>query len=95
MVEYDTPENVYKLDANSVNIAVYPNPASNKIFVKSYGEQSILAVSIINLAGSELMQISPDKKISTVDISQLQAGIYFIKIKLDNQETVTQRLIVK
>jgi len=70
---------------------VYPNPASDKLSIVRKNAQTEL-VGIFNLVGSEVMKLNnPDNQ---VDISSLPSGMYFIKVKT-NQELETISFIKK
>jgi para-nitrobenzyl esterase len=66
-------------------ISMYPIPSSNELNIESLNNYSINAVSIFDAQGKEVMNIagsnSPTSKMS---ISQLEKGIYFVKIHLNN-----------
>ncbi|WP_127846020.1 T9SS type A sorting domain-containing protein [Psychroflexus aestuariivivens] len=78
---------------NSLNIYVYPNPAKNKLFIKS-PNQNNLNLEIFNLEGKSVAQHQL-KNTRKVNISNLNSGIYLVKVKTENGATFTQKLIVK
>lgn len=69
---------VKKLDIR--RLAVYPNPAKNKLFIRK-AQQGM--VSIYSAQGTHLMDKKTDKT-NCVDISSLSQGVYFIVIKDKN-----------
>ena len=72
---------------------IYPNPAKNKLFIKS-PNQNNLNLEIFNLEGKSVAQHQLKNK-REVNISNLNSGIYLVKIKAENGATSTQKLIVK
>ena len=64
-------------EAPATTIRVYPNPASNYLVV----EGATQAVSIFNTAGQRLLvrNVSPGEVKTTVDLSTLPRGAYFVK----------------
>jgi len=81
---------------NSSAIAVYPNPVKDKLFVKVLDEQ--FAEAHIELFDSQGKRIQgPVKKYSDIfllEMGQLDAGIYVIKISL-NGKFLSSRKIIK
>lgn len=73
------------------NIAIYPNPASNKVFVQS---EENLKISLFDLKG-RLVQIDEVSGNSFIDISALTNGLYILHFS-DSKGSLykTQKLIV-
>lgn len=63
---------------------VYPNPASHTLNIEGNGD-----FTLYNVNGVKILEIGA---VNTVDVSAIQAGVYFIKNKLNNQ---TQKLIIR
>ncbi len=78
------------VEVNLTNsIQVFPNPASEFVYVKS--NEIISSIEIYTLNGQKLdAQLSDDK----LNISHLAKGVYVLKIQLENT-TVTKKLAVK
>ena len=75
----DVPENAEE------SIAVYPNPVRDRLMVKAEDLQS---VEIYNLVGQQVMVSTSN----IVDMSDLNQGIYFVRINAD-EKTVTKRVV--
>ena len=74
---------------NSSYTGIYPNPASTCIYV-NVENSDIFSYQIININGQ---LISSGKSISNgnaIDIKDLSAGVYYIKISTDNKSFVNQ-----
>lgn len=68
-------------------ISVYPNPANDLLNVVF--ADKLQSVQIYNTIGQSVMEKYPNKEETSIDISGLQAGIYFVKINTANkQQTV-------
>jgi len=61
-------------------IILYPNPFSSKIWFKGLAKNSIEQVRVLNILGEEIKQLRIEEK-SPLDLSELQKGIYFIKLQ--------------
>jgi surface protein len=74
-------------DQNRIAIAVYPNPAKDKLFILGLSKPS--KVSIYNVLGKLVFS----KTISSeVDLKGLQSGVYIVKI-MDQQKETTRKFI--
>lgn len=75
-------------------LAVYPNPASDRITVST---ASVMKhVAIIDAAGREVYRadIEGSRTSTTIDVSMLEAGIYTVRSITDNGE-VARRVVIK
>src|SRR5687767_10781651 len=60
-------------------ISIYPNPASDKLFIFSSSEK-IISITVFDLAGRMLMFRREEDPDITVDLSGMQSGIYNLVI---------------
>jgi hypothetical protein len=75
-------------------ICVYPNPVSNRIFVKNYSDQLIIRVSVLNQLGKLVLHNSlNDDQFESIDISKLNSGLYSIIFESE-QGDFSRKLIV-
>ncbi|AUP77190.1 T9SS type A sorting domain-containing protein [Flavivirga eckloniae] len=68
-------------------VSLYPNPASNKLFVTS--KQPINHMSLYTIHGALISEANSD---NAIDVSQLANGVYLIKINTINSN-ITKRFI--
>ncbi|WP_162843278.1 T9SS-dependent choice-of-anchor J family protein [Ichthyenterobacterium magnum] len=68
----------------------YPNPVKDYLNVK--GEHNILNVSIFNMLGQEVARVQPNKVEDRINMSNLQAGTYIVKVSTNNT-TKTLRIL--
>jgi hypothetical protein len=68
---------------------LYPNPSTNEVRISNF-KSSIDNVSILDLTGKIIMTIKPTSEL--LDLSQLNTGIYIVKIHEGN-EIMVQKLI--
>ncbi len=78
------------LERVSAEIKIYPNPASQKIFV-DYNSDKNTNIEIFTISGSKIKEFKNTKEI---DVSDLQSGFYFIKISNQNFN-YTEKIIIK
>ena len=78
------------IDENSLlNVKLYPNPTSGQMSIEA---EEMTSVSVYDLVGQCVMQMSAQEGQVTVDMSQLHNGIYFIKVNTA-YGSVTQRVV--
>lgn len=81
---------VGELDPASIHIA--PNPASNLVFIQS--ENRISSIEILNILGETNKNITfPGLREMQIDISDLDSGIYFIKMITYNNLFLTKKFV--
>ncbi|MDD3739696.1 MAG: T9SS type A sorting domain-containing protein, partial [Bacteroidales bacterium] len=77
---------IYVLNIDEENIgeiAIYPNPASEILFIDS---EEDLMITIIDITGKIVLQYKHnDVKTSEIDISNLAKGLYTLDLKLNNR----------
>lgn len=79
------------LEENSFEFNLVPNPANNLISIES--DLAIDQIKIIGLDGSVVLkQNANNVSKSTIEISMLQAGVYFVEVSF-GKFTATQKLI--
>jgi len=69
-------------------VNVYPNPTAGNIIIKT--NEIIDQIEIVNISGKTVVIINPANQI---DISNLENGIYFIKISFNNKQVLTKRIV--
>ena len=69
-------------------VEVYPNPASDMLYINSIN--SIYEVEVYSLNGQLLKQ---QQNVSHIDVSSLSQGIYMVRVKGDTF-TVTKKVMV-
>lgn len=73
------------------NIKFYPNPVIDKMNVKSDSQISEMIIS--NLLGQTIKTEMINQLQSTIDLTSVSAGNYFITIKLTNGKMSTQKFV--
>jgi hypothetical protein len=72
-----TPENLLKN-----TISLYPNPSSDIVMAENNSGKDIADISMYSINGVRVKQIANN---NTLNISDLQSGIYIVKVLIDNQ----------
>ena len=71
------------------NISIYPNPTTNFITINA---ENITSVKIINITGKIISSYEVTDNSTTIDLSNIEKGIYFVKINTENS-TYTKKII--
>ncbi|MBK5213177.1 MAG: T9SS type A sorting domain-containing protein [Flavobacteriaceae bacterium] len=78
------------VDENQLNILkIYPNPTKGLVFINSKAE-NIVGVTVFDILGKKVFQV--EGNIQQMDISNLQNGMYFLRLNTDDGDFV-QKII--
>ncbi len=81
------------IDENIIyDMKVYPNPASNMVYVET--DLNIKSLDVLNNAGQVIMTQKVNANNYHFDVSTFERGIYFIKMVTD-KGTVIRKIAVK
>lgn len=83
-----------ELSANSF-VSVYPNPASSLLNIMAQGENTLVSVSLYDVTGKQLLNEPVRSHQLTVNVEGFAKGIYLLRITLENNQTVLQKVIVE
>jgi hypothetical protein len=78
----------------SAAVTVYPNP-SNGLVTVNVGRIVKSTVNVYNVVGAEVLVREFNSQSSTLDLSGLDAGVYFIKVTTDNGQVTKQITLTK
>ena len=71
------------------DIALYPNPANTQFSISiNTPEQIVFNVEIKDIFGKTVKSKNNLSNNANIDIRELSSGVYFVKIKTDNNEVV-------
>lgn len=73
-------------------LRIYPNPSSGSISITGLGEEA--EVTIFDLTGRSLDQVSMNKMENEMHIQDLKSGVYFVKIQ-DGENVTSHKIIVQ
>lgn len=77
---------------NPKNISVFPNPTTGLIYIELSNLEEIKHIEILNNLGEKILENKILDNTTEIDISNQLAGIYYLKIILDN-EVITKKII--
>lgn len=95
MVDLDDSYEYYKTVsinlATEVNVRLYPNPAKDVLYIDAKENLKDLQVDIYSVSGARVLSVNPGS--NTVDISKLQAGVYFVKVTKAGGASTTLKIV--
>lgn len=65
----------------AANFILYPNPVNDILFISKKQDTEIISLSIYNILGQLVLVYPNARNLSSVNVSDLPSGSYFIKIK--------------
>jgi hypothetical protein len=97
ILKVQEPLSNFTLKPNS--LVVYPNPAKDKVIIKYPKSQSNPDFILADLTGKEISSVQvytqSDKEELIIDLHGIKAGVYILKITLQNKVVYNYRLIVE
>jgi hypothetical protein len=89
-------ENLESFEDNSYSVSIYPNPFNDVLQIRldNATDLNMEQVSIYDISGRKLRTISGIGNIrTTIQLSDLSTGMYFIHVSLSNGETKVERIV--
>jgi hypothetical protein len=87
---YKTGTNIDNPNSDSYNANIYPNPAKNELYIKS--NSTVSKVSIFNVIGALVKEYG---NVNRLDISDLKAGVYIVRLTDTKGKSVSSKFIKK
>lgn len=76
----------------NVNFDVYPNPASDNIFVST--DAAVSTIEIVDLLGNILVSQNATKPNQSIDVSNLPAGVYSLRVTTNKGNLKTKPFLI-
>ena len=78
-----TPLAIKERSINEAN-GLYPNPAKDELYLANYLlSKQITSISIYSVSGAEVMRINGRPSASSLNVSALESGIYFLQVNTE------------
>ena len=77
---------------HKIHLSVYPNPAVETISLSS-SSPHLKTATVFNAVGQQVLSVAITNNHTQVDVSQLEAGIYFVKVELENGEVGIRKFV--
>lgn len=75
------------VDGHNLNnlISLYPNPVSNSLNIDNRTNEVISNIAIYSINGMLVKQVPNATNTTSIPVSELQTGMYFVKMEVGNQ----------
>jgi hypothetical protein len=87
--------NTVRLADNNLDVSIFPNPAKNEFSIVASKNALFKSLDIIDVSGRLIhsIEVSNLNHLSKLDISSLPPALYFVKMKLENGESIIKKLL--
>lgn len=83
-------ENVGLEDMETSDISIYPNPTKGMVTISAVTPQDIKSVEVYNSIGQKVIE---QNNIDNINLSELSAGTYLIKITTSDNKTISRKVV--
>jgi hypothetical protein len=81
-------------EPSRMKIAIYPNPALDRLFVKT--DRNVQKLVISNIVGQQCMSLNTlESGVTEIDISTLPSGVYFMTVHGPGGDVSTRKFIIR
>ncbi|HEY6161033.1 MAG TPA: T9SS type A sorting domain-containing protein [Bacteroidia bacterium] len=84
---------VHNAPQNSFDVSLFPNPASDNICLTTPGLKSAGTIEIFDMNGRSVKRIISGEERTMMDVSELTAGVYLVKVSAGNLRSVKKLVI--
>ena len=81
-------------DNDDVNVNIYPNPVDDRLYIETLTQTLTQTIEIYDIYGRRQQLSAISHQPSVIDVSNLNSGIYFVKISTEEGDIV-KRIIKK
>ena len=83
---FSSPLNSLSILTTNVGFSLYPNPTTGLLQIDFQQEQYGTSLKIIDVVGREVLRVDNLSQRNSLDVSQLESGIYFVIVKNNTQQ---------
>jgi hypothetical protein len=66
-------------------IKVFPNPTTNVLNIQNDTDDTNASIEIYSISGAKVKSLKTTQALTTITVSDLQSGVYFVKVTMNNQ----------
>ena len=85
---YVTFEDCTGIEENDMLLSVYPNPSNGMFTISAEGMNTEMFIEVISPEGRVVRQIYSTESITAIDLTGENAGVYYVKIQIEDQVKV-------
>lgn len=91
-LDFIAGEPLSTLENNAEKFQIYPNPASDQLFIKS-NKNNIISAVVYSIAGKRILENGPIN--GSLDITSLAKGMYFLEITTTEGKRSVEKFVKK
>ena len=76
---------VSAVSLNNDNIKFFPNPVTNVLNIQNNTDDTNASIEIYSINGAKVKSLKATEALTTISVSDLQSGVYFVKVTMNNQ----------
>jgi len=84
-------ETGYQSEWFSKDLIIYPNPVDKQLNVKNIPAGA--SITIVNMEGRQMIKLEADEKCSSIDVSDLNPGIYLLSVMNEPEKTIMKLIV--
>lgn len=88
-----SPVSTNELEVQAANIKVYPNPTNGLLNVDLNTLTEDVNIDVFNIVGQQVQSIQNARNLTTLDLSNVSNGVYFVRISND-EAVISKKVIV-
>lgn len=92
IIETSPATNIDMLNMDTDGFSVYPNPAKDKIWIRSSPTATINQIELVNVLGESIERYPIKNDVTEIDIHNLAKGMYLLRT-MDNNKQIVKRFI--
>lgn len=73
-------------------LSIYPNPATDRIFVEG---DNIEHISLYSIAGQLIVSLPTSSERTEMVLNDLAEGIYLIRVRFSDQHETTKKIVIR
>jgi hypothetical protein len=89
---YTTEEQVGIAQAQEGRVNIYPNPASDRLYVQLEGAEAD-EICVLDIYGKQVKRIASAEGAQAIDLQGFAKGMYFVQVRKDGTVLATRKLI--
>ena len=78
-------------DFNAIKLSIFPNPTASLVTISA--KVTISKIDLLDIAGKQILSQNTNGVQTILDLSNLNSGIYFARILMENGSTQNQKII--
>lgn len=86
--------NIAQNNEVSFHVSAYPNPASNSFYVEFSEDTNECIISIYNVLGSKIKEVTTRGKNATIDTTNTPNGLYYVNVVADGIHTDKVKIVI-